>query len=86
MSTRSGKSGLAWEARQLRDTGWISRPDGIAAPVSHIFTLLSSFRGLQDSLLDHVIVALSGFVGRYIYAQIPRSLGFRRCRSRTRKN
>jgi len=26
--------------------------------------------------LDHVIVALSGFVGRYIYAQIPRSLGF----------
>ena len=50
---------------------------GIAAPVLVTFHSSFKFSGLAGiAFWIMVIVALSGFVGRYIYAQIPASLGF----------
>jgi len=70
---------LAWLGRQGNPRHWLDFHVlmGIAAPVLVTFHSSFKFSGLAGvAFWIMVIVALSGFVGRYIYAQIPRSLGF----------
>jgi hypothetical protein len=68
-----------WLGRQGNPRHWLDFHVlmGIAAPVLVTFHSSFKFSGLAGvAFWIMVIVALSGFVGRYIYAQIPRSLGF----------
>jgi hypothetical protein len=68
-----------WLGRQGSARHWLDFHVlmGITAPVLVTFHSSFKFSGLAGvAFWIMVIVALSGVVGRYIYAQIPRSLGF----------
>jgi hypothetical protein len=68
-----------WLGRQGNARHWLDFHVwmGITAPVLVTFHSSFKFSGLAGvAFWIMVIVALSGVVGRYIYAQIPRSLGF----------
>jgi hypothetical protein len=66
-----------WLARQGNSRHWLDFHVllGLAAPVVITFHSSFKFRGLAGvAYWIMIIVSLSGVVGRYIYAQIPRSL------------
>lgn len=59
-------------ARQWMDFHVIA---GIAAPIVIVFHASFKFQGIAGfAFWIMVVVAISGFIGRYLYAQIPRSL------------
>jgi TRAP-type C4-dicarboxylate transport system permease small subunit len=67
-----------WLAKQGNTRHWLDFHVllGIFAPVVVTFHSSFKFRGIAGvAYWIMVIVALSGFVGRYLYSQIPRSLG-----------
>jgi hypothetical protein len=68
-----------WLGRQGSARHWLDFHVllGITAPILVTFHSAFKFSGLAGvAFWLMVIVAISGIVGRYIYAQIPRSLGF----------
>jgi hypothetical protein len=68
-----------WLGRQGNARHWLDFHVlmGIMAPVLITFHSSFKFSGIAGvAFWIMVIVALSGVVGRYIYAQVPRSLGF----------
>jgi hypothetical protein len=67
-----------WLARQGNSRHWLDCHVllGIFAPVVITFHSSFKFRGVAGvAYWIMIAVALSGFVGRYLYSQIPRSLG-----------
>jgi len=78
---------LAWKARQSATLAGFSRPDGdCCAGPRHISLFLQVFRACRSSLLDHGDRRAERIRGRYIYAQIPRSLGFAEVSLKDAKN
>jgi hypothetical protein len=68
-----------WLGRQGNARHWLDFHVfmGITAPILVTFHSSFKFSGLAGvAFWIMVIVALSGVVGRYIYSQVPRSLGF----------
>lgn len=69
----------AWLGRQGKSRHWLDFHVllGLSAPVVITFHASFKFRGIAGvAYWLMIIVSLSGVVGRYIYAQIPRSLNF----------
>ncbi|MGC2465348.1 MAG: hypothetical protein WA517_09145 [Candidatus Acidiferrum sp.] len=69
----------AWLGRQGKSRHWLDFHVllGLSAPVVITFHASFKFSGIAGvAYWIMIIVSLSGIVGRYIYAQIPRSLNF----------
>ncbi len=69
----------AWLGRQGKSRHWLDFHVllGLSAPIVITFHASFKFSGLAGvAYWIMIIVSLSGIVGRYIYAQIPRSLNF----------
>ena len=69
----------AWLGRQGSSRHWLDFHVllGLAAPIVVTFHAAFKFSGLAGvAYWIMIVVSLSGVVGRYIYAQIPRSLNF----------
>jgi hypothetical protein len=74
----------AWLGRQGSSRHWLDFHVllGLAAPMVVAFHSSFKFSGIAGvAYWIMIVVSLSGVVGRYIYAQIPRSLNFRARRS-----